>query len=162
MPSVLASWPVSPVTARTHVPSLGPVPKTQSALFMTLCRGGPWPARAETTSRAKGMFAATKLVRAHGQFIIRVVPPYENQCTQFPALPQELGCDSDQECPDNLACQFRECSNPCSLDNPCSSLATCFVQNHKQNCRCPHGMSGDPFRECVPSKAVKFNLRDRA
>ena len=64
--------------------------------------------------------------------------------------PIEVGCSSDFECPPTQACENRKCLNPCSTNNPCAPVATCTVQNHKAMCRCPVGMTGDPYRRCEP------------
>ena len=68
------------------------------------------------------------------------------------AAPIEIGCSSDDECLSNQACRNRACINPCSFDDPCSSTAQCSVSNHKAECRCPPGLTGDPYSLCVPSK----------
>ena len=68
-------------------------------------------------------------------------------------IPEPVGCSSDDECSSNEACYNRNCQNPCVNNNPCSSNAACFVDNHKANCRCPAGFTGDPFRRCVQSKS---------
>ena len=68
------------------------------------------------------------------------------------AAPIEIGCSSDDECLSNQACRNRACINPCSFDDPCSSTAQCSVSNHKAECNCPPGLTGDPYSLCVPSK----------
>lgn len=67
------------------------------------------------------------------------------------AAPLELGCSSDDECPDSQACENRLCVNPCLVENPCSPLATCRPRNHRAQCYCPPGMTGDGYRSCTPS-----------
>ena len=67
-------------------------------------------------------------------------------------IPEPIGCQSDQECSRNEACDNRNCINPCVTSNPCSSNAACYVENHRAKCRCPPGFTGDPFRQCVLSK----------
>ena len=68
------------------------------------------------------------------------------------AAPIEIGCSSDNECPSSQACRNRACINPCSFDDPCSSTAQCSVTNHKAECTCPPGLTGDPYSLCIPSK----------
>lgn len=59
-----------------------------------------------------------------------------------------VGCQSDNECADNLQCYNQQCINPCILSDPCAREAECFGSNHKANCKCPSGYSGDPFVRC--------------
>jgi hypothetical protein len=73
------------------------------------------------------------------------------RCDKITA-PIEIGCSSDDECLSNQACRNRACINPCSFDDPCSSTAQCSVSNHKAECICPPGLTGDPYSLCVPSK----------
>ena len=70
----------------------------------------------------------------------------------FSVAPIEVGCSSDEECASSQACRNRACVNPCSVDNPCGSSADCTVDNHRANCKCPPGFTGDPYSRCVPSK----------
>ena len=75
------------------------------------------------------------------------------------AAPIEIGCSSDVECLSSQACRNRACVNPCSFDDPCSSTAQCSVTNHKAECRCPPGLTGDPYSLCVPRKIdIKLTL----
>lgn len=47
---------------------------------------------------------------------------------------QPRGCESNDECADNLTCVNRKCINPCEL-KPCESAnATCSVTNHEVKC----------------------------
>ena len=70
----------------------------------------------------------------------------------FLAIPIEVGCISDYECPSTKACQNRACVNPCQIESPCSPKATCIPLDHKATCSCPSGMTGNPTNECYPSK----------
>ena len=70
----------------------------------------------------------------------------------FLVAPIEVGCSSDNECASSQACRNRACVNPCSVDNPCGTSAECTVDNHRVNCKCPPGLTGDPYSRCVPSK----------
>ena len=70
----------------------------------------------------------------------------------FLVAPIEVGCSSDEECASSQACRNRACVNPCSIDNPCGISAECSVDNHRANCRCPPGLTGDPYSRCVTSK----------
>ena len=69
-------------------------------------------------------------------------------------IPEAVGCESDQECSNNEACDNGDCINPCANSNPCSSNAICFNENHRANCRCPPGFTGDPFSRCVIRKLI--------
>ena len=68
----------------------------------------------------------------------------------FLAIPVEIGCSSDYECPPTKACENRACVNPCRIRSPCSPRATCIPSDHKATCTCPPGMTGNPTRECHP------------
>jgi hypothetical protein len=57
---------------------------------------------------------------------------------------QDVGCKTDRECPDYLACRNRQCVSPCN----CGHNAECIVKNHKSTCKCPPGYSGDPSKSC--------------
>jgi hypothetical protein len=74
------------------------------------------------------------------------------------AAPIEVGCSSDNECGFTQACRNRACVNPCAYDSPCSSTAECTVENHNAMCKCPPGMTGDPYSLCVPSKITKIGF----
>ena len=74
---------------------------------------------------------------------------YFNRLT---VAPIEVGCTSDGQCSTNEACRSGNCVNPCIVENPCSSTAACYVSNHKAQCRCPPGFTGDPYSRCVQSK----------
>lgn len=73
----------------------------------------------------------------------------------------KTSCDSDSECPSNLACLNRRCESPCTI-RPCPSSAECHVENHRYVCACPSGLLGDPFVGCTkgkhPPKHKKTNL----
>ena len=71
------------------------------------------------------------------------------------ASPIEIGCSSDDECASSQACRNRGCVNPCAYDDPCGSNAQCSVLDHDAVCKCPPGMTGDPYSLCVPSKKSK-------
>lgn len=70
----------------------------------------------------------------------------------------EVGCTTDRECPDSQACENRLCTNPCYVKNPCSPLATCRARNHRAQCFCPPGMTGDGIRSCTPSMCPVVDL----
>ncbi|CAG0880783.1 unnamed protein product [Cyprideis torosa] len=75
----------------------------------------------------------------------RCPPGYEgNPLVQ--CLPE--GCQGDHECPLDKACINRQCVNPCLYQNPCAPNAVCFVTNHRPQCRCPPGLTGDPRQYC--------------
>ena len=62
-----------------------------------------------------------------------------------------IGCRSDPECPNNRACQNRNCENPCVTNNPCAPAnVDCIVSSHIAQCACHIGFTGDPYRECIP------------
>ena len=83
---------------------------------------------------------------------------YESFIYDFPlsVAPLELGCSSDSECPGSRACENRECVDPCLVRNPCTGIATCRPQNHRAQCFCPEGTTGDGYRSCTPS-----NLKEK-
>ena len=101
------------------------------------------------------MSNARKLVRIFNCFRCTVC----SKCTFAfeTVVPIEIGCYADSECPPNQACRNRKCVNPCRESNPCSSLAICSVSQHRPQCSCPQGMTGDPYLECRPSKRRSYS-----
>jgi hypothetical protein len=71
--------------------------------------------------------------------------------------PQPVGCQRDEECSVTEACQNTKCVNPCTTVNPCADSALCQVISHRAQCTCPDGYTGDPFRNCYPSKLFAIN-----
>ena len=56
------------------------------------------------------------------------------------------GCKSNRECNTNEACIKGKCTSPCA----CGLFANCEVKNHRAECRCPPGYSGDGKNGCSP------------
>ena len=73
-----------------------------------------------------------------------VPPPTE------PSL--DVGCSTNDECPDYTACENRQCINPCAFKNPCASTANCRVVRHNAICTCPDGYVGSPTTSCQRRK----------
>ena len=71
---------------------------------------------------------------------IPVPPPTE------PSL--DVGCSTNDECPDYTACENRQCINPCAYKNPCAPTAHCRVVRHSPICTCPDGYVGSPTTSC--------------
>lgn len=59
-----------------------------------------------------------------------------------------VGCQSDNECPNDQQCYNGECINPCILGVPCAINAECYGDSHRAACRCPSGYAGNPFDRC--------------
>ncbi len=57
-----------------------------------------------------------------------------------------VGCKSHRECHFSEACINGLCASPCK----CGSYANCEVRNHKAQCKCPAGYTGNPKVECSP------------
>ncbi|TRY80939.1 hypothetical protein TCAL_04725 [Tigriopus californicus] len=55
-------------------------------------------------------------------------------------------CLSNDDCGSQEACQEYQCVDPCA--SACGSGAECEVNNHVAICRCPRGLTGDPFQNC--------------
>lgn len=60
-----------------------------------------------------------------------------------------IGCTADNECDNDKACYEGVCVNPCLVENPCASNAECYPKNHKAKCRCPSGLQGDGYTQCL-------------
>ncbi len=75
-----------------------------------------------------------------GMFYVSVPPPTE------PSL--DVGCSTNDECPDYTACENRQCINPCAYKNPCAPAAHCRVVRHLPICTCPDGYVGSPTTSC--------------
>lgn len=70
-------------------------------------------------------------------------------------LCERAECNSDFDCPHNLACENMRCVNPCADKSPCAQNAICYVQNHAASCRCPeHLPEGNPFSYCEKQRVV--------
>ncbi|ROT61488.1 hypothetical protein C7M84_020740 [Penaeus vannamei] len=60
-----------------------------------------------------------------------------------------VGCQQDADCEDDQACYDGVCANPCLVDDPCSRNAECYAAQHRAQCRCPSGLQGDGYTECL-------------
>lgn len=55
-------------------------------------------------------------------------------------------CTINPDCPMTLACINYKCVDPCQ--GSCGINAKCSVVAHNPVCRCPDGLTGDPFSRC--------------
>lgn len=62
-------------------------------------------------------------------------------------------CVLNNECPQNKACIRNKCMDPCP--GTCGQNALCDVYNHIPMCRCPQGMNGNAFIECLTYQGIK-------
>ena len=102
-----------------------------------------------------GVVSCDKISKTFYQFLLLEIDDIECVLKFFLisiVAPIEIGCSSNDECASSQACRNRGCVNPCAYDNPCSANAECTVNNHNAVCKCPPGMTGDPYSLCVPSK----------
>ena len=60
-----------------------------------------------------------------------------------------IGCTVDPECAYDEACYEGVCANPCLVKNPCASNAECYAESHRAYCRCPSGLIGDGYGQCL-------------
>jgi len=77
----------------------------------------------------------------HDSMLFFSVPPPTE-----PSL--DVGCSTNDECPDYTACENRQCINPCAYKNPCAPTAHCRVVRHNPICTCPDGYVGSPTTSC--------------
>lgn len=56
-------------------------------------------------------------------------------------------CVVSSDCELSKACVNQKCRDPCP--GSCGVRAECSVVNHNPICRCPQGLSGDPFAACT-------------
>ena len=144
--------------AKTPVKQLTHVPQMPSVLSTTPFLSVPCLAHVCQVLLEKETNAVTKYVSSNDNFLFRI-GSYFQRLSLTAVIPEAVGCESDQECSNNEACDNGDCINPCANSNPCSSNAICFNENHRANCRCPPGFTGDPFSRCVirklTSKIVK-------
>ncbi len=66
-----------------------------------------------------------------------------------------IGCRSDSECDSNEKCYRNvgngECLNPCLREDICAPIGSeCIAANHKSNCRCIIGYTGNGYDKCTP------------
>lgn len=60
-----------------------------------------------------------------------------------------VGCTSDSECAETHACRLGDCTPVCGPDHwPCGGDAVCKGVSHQPTCRCPEGLTGDPYETC--------------
>ncbi|KAG7155061.1 Neurogenic locus Notch protein-like 4, partial [Homarus americanus] len=59
---------------------------------------------------------------------------------------RRLQCTINSDCPPSKACVNFMCVNPCP--GSCGLEALCSVVAHNPICRCPDGLTGDPFNRC--------------
>lgn len=55
-------------------------------------------------------------------------------------------CIHNSDCPSNRACINENCQDPCI--GSCGSNTHCIVQNHRPQCQCMEGYTGDPYSGC--------------
>lgn len=60
-----------------------------------------------------------------------------------------VGCTVNSDCEDDKACYEGVCANPCLVSNPCAVNAECYAQKHRARCRCPSGLLGDGYTQCL-------------
>lgn len=58
-------------------------------------------------------------------------------------------CTIDQDCSANKACLRSRCESPCN--GICGLNADCRVLNHRPQCECIVGYTGDPYQSCSPT-----------
>ncbi len=64
----------------------------------------------------------------------------------------QTACKSDSDCPSDRACINKKCVNPCAQSKDCVESAVCVPYNHKTDCSCPPGFTGDVATGCVTGK----------
>nr|XP_027235378.1 fibropellin-1-like [Penaeus vannamei] len=80
------------------------------------------------------------------------VPPSADDKPICSCLPNFFGspcrpeCTINPDCPMTLACINYKCVDPCQ--GSCGINAKCSVVAHNPVCRCPDGLTGDPFSRC--------------
>ena len=67
----------------------------------------------------------------------------------LPMFVCSVGCSSDSECAITEVCTNRQCLDACINNNPCAPNAECYSTNHQAACRCPPGLEGDPYTNCI-------------
>lgn len=74
----------------------------------------------------------------------------------------KVGCESDSECPSQLACINAQCKNPCEEGRPCGINAECRVLDtlpvRTMLCECLPGYRGNAAVQCDLRKKPKKNL----
>ncbi|KAJ8890112.1 hypothetical protein PR048_009619 [Dryococelus australis] len=73
-----------------------------------------------------------------------------------PAPVEQPGCKSSAECQTTETCLNRQCLNPCVASNPCAQNADCVAAQNRATCRCPAGLTGDPFVNCYQLSTPEF------
>lgn len=93
------------------------------------------------------------IVKLSSVFVGRILQRCMTACCSFSVPPPtepslDVGCSTNDECPDYTACENRQCINPCAYKNPCAPTAHCRVVRHNPICTCPDGYVGSPTTSC--------------
>lgn len=65
-------------------------------------------------------------------------------------------CQRDLDCRLDRSCERQRCVDPCP--GTCGRRAACMVLNHRPQCSCNPGYSGDPYVACSPYTRTAFPL----
>lgn len=74
----------------------------------------------------------------------------DSQGRCVPIRHEQLGCQSDDECPDTDKCISATCVLACQTEQ-CGINAQCISKQHRAFCSCAPGYEGNPRIECSPS-----------
>lgn len=60
----------------------------------------------------------------------------------------EVECENSAQCSNDKLCDENMCKIACLVHNPCGKNALCSAENHKQECYCQPGFTGNPHVGC--------------
>ncbi|KAK7075250.1 hypothetical protein SK128_022664 [Halocaridina rubra] len=66
----------------------------------------------------------------------------------------KINCQSDRDCLNSEVCTKFYCEDPCLKDNSCPESAICVSSNHRSQCHCPPGSSGNPDISCKVMECI--------
>ena len=62
---------------------------------------------------------------------------------------KKIECQVDTDCSNDKKCEGNMCKIVCLMGEPCGENALCSSENHKQDCHCQPGFTGDPKVKCT-------------
>ena len=68
-------------------------------------------------------------------------------------IPCRPECTINSDCPTSRGCLNAKCVDPCP--GACGVNAVCSVVAHNPVCRCPDGLTGDPFSICFEKGKIE-------
>lgn len=66
-----------------------------------------------------------------------------------------VDCEDDSSCQDTEVCHNHICIDACRLNSMCPPSAVCVSSDHKGQCQCPPGTTGNPQHQCLIVECIQ-------